>query len=496
MLNRLATTLDRTSEKLSGLLDHIANRLEIFCLPSVARALCGQGTERLDLRSAFVQQSVIYVGIPKEIAKGPRGAYMARLIWRIIHQAADETIAATKRKRLQHPVIQIIDEFTNWPTFHDIEFRISNMRSAGMCYMLAFQNQSQGYVKYGEYRFNSTLEACQYMVYFPHLLSDTDKFKLERILGETVVIDDSVGVGSGALGLSNSRQYRHVKVPLLAASDMSVFPDGWAIVVGPKTRPIKVSLPHLDNAANPYREVYNDLRDLAQRQGVARRIAQRSALRAQGSGSANSTIHAQPQRTCAQASDANPMFSNRTRADERDELLLRKFIIQACECSAARAELATLENQITQVKLSHVGAVDARLERLHWVVQRDDAVIVTRIALEHLEEHYQRKVRQLARVTEVRRWLDDHGEFVLGHAKYAGGEVKGKLEEDGRLLLNVEDALALGGKGATKLKEIITLEINGEAQQFHPFVTTVKVEDLKSNLKTGKKRVYGSEAAA
>jgi hypothetical protein len=99
-------------------------------------------------------------------------------------------------------------------------------------------------------------------------------------------------------------------------------------------------------------------------------------------------------------------------------------------------------------------------------------------------------------VTEVRRWLDDHGEFILGHAKYAGGEVKGKLEADGRLLLNVEDALALGGKGGIKLKEIITLEINGEAQQFHPFVTTVKVEDLKSNLKTGKKRVYGSEAAA
>jgi Type IV secretion-system coupling protein DNA-binding domain len=492
MLNRLATTLDRTSERLSGLLDHIANRLEIFCLPSVARALCGQGTERLDLRGAFEQQSVIYVGIPKEIAKGPRGAYMARLIWRIIHQAADETIAATKRKRLERPVIQVIDEFTNWPTFHDIEFRISNMRSAGMCYMLAFQNQSQGYARYGEYRFDSTLEACQYMLYFPHLLSDTDKFKLERILGETVVIDDSVGVGSGALGSSNSRQYRHVKVPLLAASDMSVFPDGWAIVVGPKTRPIKVSLPHLDHAANPYREVYNDLRDLAQRHSSARFV-----VRSLEQGFANRAIPVEAQqRKVAPAPGGKPSTApSRIRADERDELLLRKFIIHACE--SGWAELATLENQITQVKISRVGHVDARLEDLHWVTGRDDGVIVTRIALERLEEHYQRKLRQLARVTEVRRWLADHGKFVIGHANFAGGEVKGKLEADGeRLLLNVEDALVLGGKGALRLKEIIPLEIEGEVRQFHPFLTTVNVEDLKSNLKTSKKRVYNGEVAA
>ncbi len=494
MLNRLATTLDRTSERLSGLLDHIANKLEIFCMPSVAHALCGQSAERLDLHSAFRQQSVIYVGIPKEIAKGPRGAYMARLIWRIIHQAADETMAVTKRKRLETKVIQVIDEFANWPTFHDIESRISNMRSAGMCYMLAFQNQSQGYVKYGEYKFNSTLDACQYMLYFPHLLSDTDKFKLERILGETVVIDDSVGVGSGPLGSSNSRQYRHVKVPLLAASDMSVFPDGWAIVVGPETRPIKVSLPHLDHPANPYREVYTDLCELAQRHGDSRMVVQGRAQPEPASVNRAVQIR-EPQHAHARTPGGiPPTASSRLRADERDELLLRRFIIHACE--SGRAELATLENQITQVKLTHVGPVDARLEHLHWVTQRDEAVIVTRIALEHLEEHYRRKLRQLARVTEVRRWLEDHAEYVLGHAKFAGGEIKGQLEADGRLLLNLEDALALCGKGATKLKEIIALEIEGEARQFHPFMMTVNVDDLKSNLNTSKKRVYRSEVRA
>ena len=258
--------------------------------------------------------------------------------------------------------------------------------------------------------------------------------------------------------------------------------------MGPRTKPIKVSLPHVTNTRHPYFEVYRDLQKLKQKTKPARTLNDTNTTNLQSlqhpaGGLRNSQDETSSQRRFP-AREPTP----------QDQLALKRLVLDACE--QGRAHLLTLSNTMIGVELFGVVLGSNQLIEVDWVEVVPEKIIVNRAGIEQLEEQYQRRLRQLARASSLREWLESNGRFVFGHVQFGNGEIRGKLEDDGRLFLNLEDALAISGKGATRLKHIQTVNINAQEYRLHPFNLKVDISDLKRLLKEEPKETQTESGVA
>lgn len=243
---------DQPAGQLATLMENLAEALEVFAHPHVARATSAPRGAGLEVADILTSPGMLYIGINQLNVQSSWGENLIKVLIRYLHMRID-AVSAAHGGRLPIHVNFNLDEWGNMPALPFISQRLALMRSHNVCYNLSLQNATQGKVIYGELGFQGgTDNNVTHRIYLPGSLKDSrSREELALDIGKATYLDQgkSVSRPTDLIALSGARageSEREVERPLLSVEEMLTQPPHRAVTFVASGPPAFTVLPRLD----------------------------------------------------------------------------------------------------------------------------------------------------------------------------------------------------------------------------------------------------------
>ncbi|GAA5533899.1 type IV secretory system conjugative DNA transfer family protein [Deinococcus aluminii] len=242
------------NQEVASVLQGIKNALRIFYNPLVARATESLDGENIDIRSAFREPTLLYIGIQQEYMMEGDGVVLLQLTKRYIDRELQREAEAQGGAMKRH-VAYVLDEF---PSFGQLPYMMRSLgvlRSYNVSHHIGVQNLAQLAVVYGDnYSKALTTNVIGRKVFFPLAVDDEEREVFSQHLGMTTVYEfsetDSRKRFLGTDLNESTRQgtnLRKVARPLLAPEEFPHFRPMEAVVKVRGANPIRVFMPAIED---------------------------------------------------------------------------------------------------------------------------------------------------------------------------------------------------------------------------------------------------------
>lgn len=242
------------NQEVASVLQGIKNALRIFYNPMVARATESLVGENIDVRAAFREPTLLYIGIQQEYMMEGDGVVLLQLVKRSIDRDLQREAAAQGGVLKRHAAY-VLDEF---PSFGQLPYMMRSLgvlRSYNVSHHIGVQNLAQLAVVYGDnYSKALTTNVIGRKIFFPLAVDDEEREVFSQYVGKTTVYDISEGdTRRRFLGTSldeTTRQsigLRKIAVPLLAPEEFPHFRPMEAVIKVRGANPIRTFMPAIED---------------------------------------------------------------------------------------------------------------------------------------------------------------------------------------------------------------------------------------------------------
>lgn len=242
------------NQEVASVLQGIKNALRIFYNPLVARATESMEGENMDIRAAFREPTLLYIGIQQEYMQEGDGVVLLQLTKRYIDRQLQREAEAQGGSMKRH-VAYVLDEF---PSFGQLPYMMRSLgvlRSYNVSHHIGVQNLAQLAVVYGDnYSKALTTNVIGRKIFFPLAVDDEEREVFSQHLGMTTVYEfsetDSRQRFMGTDLNESTRQgmnMRKVARPLLSPEEFPHFRPMEAVVKVRGANPIRVFMPAIED---------------------------------------------------------------------------------------------------------------------------------------------------------------------------------------------------------------------------------------------------------
>ena len=242
------------NQEVASVLQGIKNALRIFYNPLVARATESMEGENMDIRAAFREPTLLYIGIQQEYMMEGDGVVLLQLTKRYIDRELQREAEAQGGSMKRH-VAYVLDEF---PSFGQLPYMMRSLgvlRSYNVSHHIGVQNLAQLAVVYGDnYSKALTTNVIGRKIFFPLAVDDEEREVFSQYLGMTTVYEfsetDSRRRFMGTDLNESTRQgmnMRKVARPLLSPEEFPHFRPMEAVVKVRGANPIRVFMPAIED---------------------------------------------------------------------------------------------------------------------------------------------------------------------------------------------------------------------------------------------------------
>ncbi len=242
------------NQEVASVLQGIKNALRIFYNPLVARATESMEGENMNIRAAFREPTLLYIGIQQEYMMEGDGVVLLQLTKRYIDRELQRE-AEHQGGAMKRHVAYVLDEF---PSFGQLPYMMRSLgvlRSYNVSHHIGVQNLAQLAVVYGDnYSKALTTNVIGRKIFFPLAVDDEEREIFSRHLGMTTVYEfgetDSRRRFLGSDLNETTRQgvsMRKVARPLLSPEEFPHFRKMEAVVKVRGSNPIRVFMPAIED---------------------------------------------------------------------------------------------------------------------------------------------------------------------------------------------------------------------------------------------------------
>ena len=253
----LGTLLGFSADRLTGIMNGLAAKLEPFSRGQLPLRLAGFGTS-ISLEAVFTEPTLLYVGIPQADVYGGHGALLMQLVYRVLNETGLR-VADAHGGRVPVTTSVCLDELLNLGRLEGLQNMLATLRSRGIAYLLGVQSHDEGRAKYTRDTWEAVVKLCRHKIFFTGALDPKDALETSKLLGEITVFEQSVVYSDGEGGDRRGSTTREARRMLMSQEEMLASPPFHAVVLSRYVPPFKTAFYPLFDPRHPDHAVHSSL---------------------------------------------------------------------------------------------------------------------------------------------------------------------------------------------------------------------------------------------